>query len=75
MNWYEVTRKEIVMAVVVLLAVGAVAFASYKLSTGRMGANWGFGPDWECSNFMGQSDLVCHKKKPQDAVPPAVVSN
>jgi hypothetical protein len=64
MNRYGLTRRDIVGVLVGIAIACAAGFVGFKLSVARMQANWGFGPEWECSNVQGLKDLVCIKKIP-----------
>jgi hypothetical protein len=64
MNRYDWTVRDVVMLLVALAVAGALTFVSYKLASARMGLNWGFGPEWECSNTVGPKDLRCVSRTP-----------
>jgi hypothetical protein len=68
MNRYGLTLRDVIGVTVGILIACAAGYIGFKLSTARMQANWGFGPEWECSNFHGQKDLVCIKKRPAAGV-------
>jgi hypothetical protein len=62
MYWPYLTRKDIVgilLAIAILLAIFLAYLA--RVYWGDV-PNWGFGPEWECTN-PGQGEPVCVRRR------------
>jgi hypothetical protein len=72
MNWYELTRRDVVGLVVAVAIVGALLWASFVTREAREKTNWGFGPEWECSNPLGRGGAgpICFKRAAGDEKQP-----
>jgi hypothetical protein len=66
MNRFGLTGRDVAGVAVGIAIASAAGYVGFKLSTARMQANYGFGPEWECSNVQGLRDLVCIKRADSD---------
>lgn len=56
-----------ILVVVAFAIVGLCLFVLWLALSGPLrGANWGFGPDWDCSYTGKASALVCVKNPPNN---------
>jgi hypothetical protein len=70
--YWQLTRKDItgILVAIAILAVVFVAFVGYA-NVGQQ-VNWGFGPEWECTN-PGKGGPVCVKRQPERGDRPATI--
>jgi hypothetical protein len=68
MNWPYLTREEIAGILLLIVVLAGVFFAWVILPNSGLMTNWGFGPEWECSN-PGKGGPVCVKRlaKPENS--------
>ena len=65
------TRGDIAaIAFVIGLAIVLILLSPIYPGAGRLRANWGFGPDWDCT-YPAQGEPVCIKKPPVPAPHPS----
>jgi hypothetical protein len=72
MYWQLLTRKDVlgIVAAVALLAVVFLAYVNYP-GYGQP-ANWGFGPDWQCTN-PGEGPVCVKRQSGKVDDPTAIV--
>lgn len=66
MNWRFLTRKDFAAIVLLIVILGAALFVYVKSSSSGRKSNWGFGPEWTCTD-RGDGRPVCVKSVPAGA--------
>jgi hypothetical protein len=61
MNWRLLQRRDFVAILLAIAVLGVVFFGYVKASSSDRKSNWGFGPEWTCTN-PGDGERVCVKK-------------